>query len=170
MRTNDIPYVLKRQFDRTNLSSYMHCFWLFFIFWTTGKPIQVINISCIIYSSSIVLWNFSSLDIKYPSRSLLKTYFVYCWFVCIIFIASTFIDPETCPRVLLQIVSRSYPNWTYVFATPAGSWKVMARVLVFVIEPVVINTLIGFKEVPQVIQVWICICNFWPTGHKVPLG
>ena len=37
------------------------------------------------------------LDIKSPSSSSFKTYFSCFWIVCIIFIGSEFIDPETCP-------------------------------------------------------------------------
>ena len=36
------------------------------------------------------------LDLKYPSSYSFKPYF-YCLLVCIIFIGSEFIDPETCP-------------------------------------------------------------------------
>ena len=51
-----------------------------------------------------------------------------------------FIDPETCPRVQIQIFSWAYPNPTYRFASPAVLWKSMARVPVFVIAPAAINT------------------------------
>ena len=38
----------------------------------------------------------------------------------------------------------------WVFAEgPAGLWNFVAKVLVFVISPAAINTLIGFKAVPQ---------------------
>ena len=70
--------------------------------------------------------------------------------MCIIFIGLEFIDPVTCPRVCYQIVSGPCPNRTYGFASPAGLWKVVTMVLVFVISPVVINKLIGSKAVPQV--------------------
>ena len=40
----------------------------------------------------------------------------------------------------------------------------------FLITPVSINTLIGFKLVPQIIQVFICTGKCRPKGHKVPLG
>ena len=55
-----------------------------------------------------------------------------------------------CDRKLL--VGR-IPNWTYKFASPAGLWKVMARVPFFVISSVTINALFSLKGVPQVIQV-----------------
>ena len=42
--------------------------------------------------------------------------------------------------------------------------------LSFFIAPVTINTFIGFKKVPRVIEMWNCIYNCWPKGHKVPLG
>ena len=75
-----------------------------------------------------------------------------------------------CPRVLLQIASGPYPNRAYGFTSPAGLWKNLDRVLVFVIEPVKINKFIGFKSVPQVIKVWSCAGKFWPKGHKILLG
>ena len=77
---------------------------------------------------------------KYPSSYSFKSYFIHCWLVCIIFIGSMFIDPETCPRVQIQIFSWAYPNPTYRFASPAVLWKSMARVPVFVIAPAAINT------------------------------
>ena len=41
--------------------------------------------------------------LKYPPRSLFNTFLVDCWLVCIMFIGSKFIDPETCPWVGLKI-------------------------------------------------------------------
>ena len=123
----------------------------------------------IIYSSSIILWGFSLIDIKYPSIYSFKPYFVDCLLVFIIFIISAFIYPETFPRLWLQIFSGPYPNRTYVFASPAGFWKVLVGVPVFAISPVAINTFIGFKADPQVIQVWSFIGKFFPKGHKGPL-
>ena len=70
--------------------------------------------------------------------------------MCIIFIGSALIDPENCPWVLLKMVSGPYTNWTCGFTPPAGLWKVVAAVTVFVIAPVAIGTLIGFKAVPEV--------------------
>ena len=61
-------------------------------------------------------------------------------------------------------------NRTYRLNPPAGLCKVVARVLVFNIAPVLINKLIGFNEVPQVIQFLIFIGKCWPKGHKVSLG
>ena len=52
---------------------------------------------------------------------------------------------------------------------PAGLWKVMLRVPVFVISPVVLNKLIGFKEVTQVLQFYSCVGKFLPEGHQGPL-
>ena len=57
LSTTAILYVLKRLFDQTNLSLCLHCFSLFLIYRTTVKLIQVILVSSIIYSSSIVLWS-----------------------------------------------------------------------------------------------------------------
>ena len=116
-------------------------------YWTTVKPIQDIIISFINYSLSIVLWSFSLFDLKYPSSYLCKPYFVDCWFVCIIFNWSKFIDPETFSWVWLQTVNGPYTNQTYLFNPPIGLWEVVARVTVFVIAPVTINALIGFKAV-----------------------
>ena len=45
----------------------------------------------------------------------------------------------------------------------------MERVFVFVIWTVAINTLICFKTVPQVLQVFSCVSNFFSKDHKVPL-
>ena len=58
--------------------------------------------------------------------------FVYCWLVCIIFILSAFIDPETCSWVCYKIVIGTYTNLTYGFDYPVGLWKVVSRVLLFV--------------------------------------
>ena len=52
-------YVLKILLDQTNLSLFLHLFLLLLFSQTTVKPIQVIIISLIIYSSSIVFWSFS---------------------------------------------------------------------------------------------------------------
>ena len=41
-----------------------------------------------------------------------------------------FIDPDTCPRVLLKIVCGIYPKRTYVFARPVVLRKVTKRVQV----------------------------------------
>ena len=109
-------------------------------------------------------------DLKYPSSSSFKPNLVDFRLVCIIFIGSEFIDPETCPRVWLQIVYGLYPNRTYWFSSPAGLWKVMTTVLVLIILHVSINTLIGFKTVPQVIQVCSCVVKGFPKGHHGPLG
>ena len=70
--------------------------------------------------------------------------------MCIIFIGSALIDTETFYQVCSKIVSWPYPNQTYGFASHSGLWKIVARVPVFVISPVVINILIGFRAVPQV--------------------
>ena len=46
------------------------------------------------------------------------------------FIGSVLIDTETCPRACYQIECGMYPNRTYIFASAAGLWKVVARVAV----------------------------------------
>ena len=63
-----------------------------------------------------------------------KTYFAYCWLVCIIFIGSLLIDSKTYPKVWLQISSGPYPNCTYRFSAPASLCKVMTRVPVFLLH------------------------------------
>ena len=82
----------------------------------------------IFYSSYILLQLIALLDLKYPSSSLLKPSFVDFWLVCIIFIGSEFIGPETCTRVWLKIFSGPYTNRTYIFSPPSGLWKVVMRV------------------------------------------
>ena len=67
------------------------------------------------------------LYLKSPSSSSFKPSFVYCWLLCIIFIASVLIFPETCPRVCSKIFSGTYPNQTYRFASPAGLWRFWQR-------------------------------------------
>ena len=167
---NSLLYVLKGSFNRTTHSLLLYYFWLFFIYWPTVKPIQVIIIILIIYLSSIALWSFIFIDIKYPPSSLFRISFVDFWFVCIIFIGSAFINPENFHRVWWKIVSGMYTNHIYIFTPPTGLRKVVERVKVFVISSVAINTLIGFKAVPQVIQVWSSICKCCPKGYKSPLG
>ena len=54
------------------------------------------------------------------------------------------------------MVSGPYPKWTYGFSSPTVLWEVVARVTVFVISPVIIKALVGFKEVTQV-GYWILI-------------
>ena len=99
--------------------------------------------------------------LKSYSRYFLKPSSADCWLVCIIFIGLEFIDPETCPQVWLQIISGQYPNRTYWFYSPTGLWKVLVRLPFFVIAPVEINTLIGFKAVPQVWYFWWVFSDFF---------
>ena len=70
---------------------------------------------------------------KYPSSSSFKFSSVDCWLVCIIFIGSELIDPENFPWTWLKNLCGSYTNRTYVFASPAGLWKVLARVRFFIL-------------------------------------
>ena len=116
--------------------------------------------------SEFLLWFIALVDLKYPSISLFKPYFVDCWLVCNLFIVTKFIDIETCPLVWLQIFGGIYPNQTYVFASTTGLWAAVARVMAFVISPVDINTLIEFNAVPQVLQVCSCLGKCWIKGHK----
>ena len=115
------------------------------IYWSIVKLIQFIIIYLNVYSSNIALWSISFLDLRYPSTSLMKPFFVHCWLVCIIFIWSEFIDPETCPWMWLKTST----TFTYRFSYPIGLWKVVVRMHVLVMAPVAIITLIGFKTVPQ---------------------
>ena len=98
----------KYHFDKTDLSLFLNSFWLFFISWTTFKPIQVI------------------ISFKF----FIKSIYFYCWLVCIVFIGSAFIDTVTVPRVWLKIVSGTYPNRTYGFSSPTGLWRVVVRMMV----------------------------------------
>ena len=66
----------------------------------------------------------------------------------------------------MQIISGPYPNREYGFASPVGLWKVVVRVPVFVIAYVAINTFIGLKAVPQVIQVCSCVYKCCLKGHQ----
>ena len=43
---------------------------------------------------------------------------------------STFIDTKTCLQVCLEIVCGAYPNRKFGFASPAGLWKVVVRVMI----------------------------------------
>ena len=70
-----IHYVLKWSFNQPNIPLLLHCFRLFFIYQTTGKLIQVIDISFIIYSSSLVLWSFSLFDKKISSKFFVQALF-----------------------------------------------------------------------------------------------
>ena len=63
----------------------------------------------------------------------------------------------------MKIVSGPYSNLKYGFDSPAGLWKVVARVPVFVIALVAINELIGLKAVPQV---WYFFVDFWKFIYK----
>ena len=147
MRETAILYVLRRLIDKTKIQLFLHCFLLLFISRTTAKPIQV-----------IILFNYSSIKdcslefIKYHSRSYFKPSFVDCWNIFIICIGSAFIDPETCPWVWLQIVSGHIRTRNMDFPSLVGLWKFMTRVPAFVIVSVAINTFIGFKAVPQILQ------------------
>ena len=98
---------------------------------------------------------------KVSFKFFIKVLYFYCWLVYVIFFGSGFIDPETCAWVWLQIFSGLYPNQAYGFASPAGLWKVVVRVTVF-ISSIVINTLIGFKWVTRYIQVWFFVVTCWP--------
>ena len=116
-------------------------------------PLQVFRKSCWGYRlgyQTYLIRLISFLDQKYISSSSLKPSFVDCWLVCIIIIASLFIDPKTFPRVCSQFLVGCIQKGHTNFYFPAGLYKVVARVSVFVISPVVINALIDFKSVNQV--------------------
>ena len=131
----------------------------YYYYWFLEIQLNKCNLFFFFYYLSI---KYFSLDfLKYTSRSFSKPYFLYCWLVLIIFILSAFIYTETFPWVLLQISSGPYPNRTYGFASPTCLWKVVARLPVFVIEPVAINTLICFNAVPQVGLFWWIVVNLF---------
>ena len=91
------------------------------------KVLTRVPVGCSELFAPIDFFTLSILSFKY----FFKPSFVECWLVCIIFIVSVFIDPETCPRVWLQIFSEPYQNWTYIFASPAGLWEVVVMVPIF---------------------------------------
>ena len=94
----------------------------------------------------------------------------YCWLVCIIFIGSVLIFPESFPQVWLEIASGTYPSHTHGLTTPKGLWKVVMRVTVFVIVHVAINTLIGFKASPWVFKFEAVYSSVGPkvaNSHRV---
>ena len=59
-----------------------------------------------------------------------------------------------------------YSNRTYRFASLTGLFKVVARVLIFVISPVSINTMIGYKVFPQGLRVWSSVGRCWSKGQQ----
>ena len=69
------------------------------------------------------------LYLKSPSSSYSKTYFLFLTFL-FLFTVSAVIDPETFPRVQLQIVCGTYTNRKYIFDSSASLWKVMSKVTV----------------------------------------
>ena len=90
------------------------------------------------------------LDLKYSSRSLFEPFFVGCWLVWIISSISALIYTKTFSPVCCKFFSGPYSNGTYGFTSLVGLWKVVERMTVLVVSPVVINILIGLKSVPQV--------------------
>ena len=80
--------------------------------------------------------------------------------MCIIFIGSEFIDPQTFPWVCYKNISGMYPNCTYGFSSPTGLWKVVARVPVFAVPPVLIDKFVGFNSVTQVHCDWLQVNTF----------
>ena len=60
-----------------------------------SKVMVRVPVGCQYFFASIDCFAWS----KSPSSSQFMPYFVYFWLVCIIFIISAFIDPETCPQV-----------------------------------------------------------------------
>ena len=121
-----ILYVIKWSLDQNNFSFFLYCFWLFLVSWITVKPIKVILIYSIIYTSSIVILILCVLDLKSPSSYSSMPYFFDCWLVCIIFIGLLFIDTETCPWVLLKTASGPYQiGHTYLIPPQACEklWK-----------------------------------------------
>ena len=57
--------------------------------------------------------------------------FLFCYVIVFFsLIGSDFIDPDTCPWVLLQILCGTYPNRTYICSRTIGLRKVVARITV----------------------------------------
>ena len=134
-------------------------FWIFFIYRTIVKPIHVIIISSIVCLSDLFS-SFTIIDIKCPSNYLSNRYFVDCLLMWIILISSDLIDTETFPWFRLKIVSVPYPKQTYGFAYLAGLWKVVAKVLVFLLH---LLSLIHWLESRQILKlfkfsvVWVSV-------------
>ena len=138
------------------------CLWLQIILgqyqkWTYGfaspaglwKVMARILVSCSILFASIYWYTWSKISYKLFFKAL----YFGCWLVCIIFIGSAFIDTDTCPLVLLQMFSELYTNRTYEFPLHRfmeGHGKGAG----FAISSITINTLVGFKLVPQVHCDW----------------
>ena len=118
-RITAILYVIKRLFNRTNLSIFLHSFLIFLTPRTTVKTIQVIIIYSVYYSSSIALWSF-----------FYNIFIVDCWPVCSYWSYQCSLIPKNYPWVCYQIFCGTYPKCTYGFTSPAGLWKVVSRVLV----------------------------------------
>ena len=59
--------VLKLFSDQTNHSLFLHCFLIYLTQGLAVSAIKVIDFSSVIHSSSIFLWGFRVLGIKYPS-------------------------------------------------------------------------------------------------------
>ena len=103
-------------------------YFIFFYYSFIKIQLNPYKFSYLLYYLFIKYWSLEFL--KYISRYLFKPSLVNCWFFCIIFIGSAFIDHENCPWVWLKIISGPYPNHTYIFDSPTGLSKVVVRVLV----------------------------------------
>ena len=70
----------------------------------------------------------------------------------------------------LKLTVGSIQTIHMVFASPSGLWKVVARVPCFVMSNAAINAFIGFKAVPQVLQLFSYVGKCHRKVHQGPLG
>ena len=163
-------YVLKRSFDRTNLSLFLHYSWLLLMYLTTVKLIQVI----IFYLSFIIhqlffygvllclIWNHLQVI-----RSILLL------LICDLCVSYSLGQCSLILKLVLGcgcklLVGRIQTGHTHLLTLQAyrRSWWGCG----FLIAHVAINTLISSKPVTQDIHVWSCVGKCCLKGHKIPLG
>ena len=73
----------------------------------------------------------------------------------IILNVSELIDTETCPWLCYQNLSGTFTNWTYRFYLPDVLCKIVSRLMVIVVSPVVTNKFISFKAVTEIHFDWL---------------
>ena len=110
-------YLLKLLFNQTNVSLFYIVFDHYWFLELYIKRYKILLFLRLFIHQVLFFYVLTFLDLKYTSNYSFKNCFADCWLVCIIFIGSTFIDPESCPQVCLQIVSGMYSNQIYRFAT-----------------------------------------------------
>ena len=130
------------------------------------KVVARVPVGYLYLSASVHCFAWSKISLKFLVQSF------FCWFLtCVYHIHWIRVHLYwNFPRVWLQIFSVMYPNSTHVFTSPAGLWKIVVRVAIFFVSHVTINTLIGFKAVPQALQICSCVGKCWPKGHQVSFG